>query len=272
MNCERFEESLAASLTGSLSGRESQEIESHAAVCAACRAQSSEVRKMWENLGLLPAGEPGPAVRARFYEMLEAYKHGLEQAALPLRERVNRWLTGWWPSQPVWQTAVAALCLAAGLVAGYALQRTEKENPRLAQMSEEIRSMRQLVTLSLLQQQSASDRLRGVSWSYRLEGSDSEVLSALLHTMNSDANVNVRLAAVDALYKFSDSGMVRGALRQSLPSQSPIVQIALIDMLGAQQDPQTASVFREVLKAGHLDPNVRQRLEKHVGRLPARVE
>ena len=32
--------------------------------------------------------------------------------------------------------------------------------------------MRQLVALSLMQQQSASDRLRGVSWAYQVEPSD----------------------------------------------------------------------------------------------------
>ena len=56
--------------------------------------------------------------------------------------------------------------------------------------------MRQLVTLSLLQQQSAGDRLQGVNWSYRVEQPDTAVLAALLTTVNHDPNVNVRLAAV----------------------------------------------------------------------------
>ena len=59
--------------------------------------------------------------------------------------------------------------------------------------------MRQMVALSLMQQQSAGERLRGVSWAYRVESSDTEVLSALLYTVNNDQSVNVRMAAVEAL-------------------------------------------------------------------------
>jgi hypothetical protein len=273
MSCDTCKELIADSLTGSLSGAASEELEQHLAECTACREQAGEAGMLWQNLGLVPAGEPGPLVRARFYEMLEAYQHGLAQARRPFRDRLNAWMSGWWPRQPVWQAAVAILCLAAGLGGGHAIQIREQEDPKLAQMSEEIRNMRQLVTLSLLQQQSASDRLRGVNWSYRLELPDSEVLSALLHTLNSDENVNVRLAAVDALYKFADSSMVRRSLRQSLPAQnSPIVQIALIDMLADLKDPQTATVFREVLSKDDLNPDVKLRLERHIPRLEPRQE
>jgi hypothetical protein len=273
MNCDTCKELIVDSLAGTLSGTAGEELELHLAECSACREQEAEIRPLWQNLGLVSAGEPGPAVRPRFYEMLEAYQHGLTQARRPLRDRLNQWMSGWWPRQPVWQAAVAVLCLAAGLGGGFLSQTREQEEPKLTQMSEEIRNMRQLVTLSLLQQQSASDRLRGVNWSYRLELPDSEVLSALLHTLNSDENVNVRLAAVDALYKFADSSMVRRSLRQSLPAQrSPIVQIALMDMLADLKDPQTATVFREVLNRENLNPEVKQRLEKYIPRLDSRQE
>ena len=273
MSCDMCKELITDSLAGSLGEMANEELEQHLGECSACREQAAGIRSLWQNLGLLPAGEPGPAVRARFYEMLEAYQHGLAQARRPMRERINQWLSGWWPQQPVWQAALAAVCLIAGLGGGYLVQRQEKEDPKLAQMSEEIRNMRQLVTLSLLQQQSASDRLSGVNWSYRLELPDSEVLSALLHTLNSDENVNVRLAAVDALYKFADSSMVRRSLRQSLPAQSsPIVQIALIDMLADLKDAQTSAVFREVLSRENLNPEVKQRLERHIPRLAPREE
>src|SRR5438128_11544340 len=79
----------------------------------------------------------------------------------------------------------------------------------LAQLREEMSSMKQLVTLSLLQQQSASDRLRGVEWSCRLAQPDEHVLSALLRALDSDPNVNVRLAAIDALHRFASDATVR---------------------------------------------------------------
>ena len=65
--------------------------------------------------------------------------------------------------------------------------------------------------LSLMQQQSAGERLRGVSYAYQAPASDTEVLSALLATVNQDESVGVRLAAVDALHAVrSESGDAGG--------------------------------------------------------------
>ena len=69
-----------------------------------------------------------------------------------------------------------------------------------------------------MQQQSASDRLRGVNYAYRVEQSDPEVLGALLTTVNHDPSVNVRLAAVDAVV--SAATRVTQAARASLSCAS----------------------------------------------------
>ena len=99
-------------------------------------------------------------------------------------------------------------------------------------MRGQVESLRQLVALSLLQEQSPSARLRGVNYSYQMTQPDREVQQALLHAVNHDTNVNVRLSAVDALAKFASNPEVRRALVDSLPVQdSPLVQIALIDLL-----------------------------------------
>jgi hypothetical protein len=71
-----------------------------------------------------------------------------------------------------------------------------------------------------------------VTWAYRAEPSDREVLGALVTAVNHDTNVNVRLAAVDALRRFAASPETRRAVVEALPSQTtPLVQVALIDLL-----------------------------------------
>ena len=62
----------------------------------------------------------------------------------------------------------------------------------------EMLAMNRMVTLSLLQHQSASQRLRAVSLSHR-GTPDTEVVGALLDVINQDDSVNVRLAALDVL-------------------------------------------------------------------------
>ena len=127
--------------------------------------------------------------------------------------------------------------------------------------------MRQLVTLSLLQQQSATDRLRGVDWAYRLDQNDAEVLDALFHTLNQDSNVNVRLSAVDALQRFT-TAQVRGELREALPQQtSPLVQIALIDSLAEARDRESRGVLEQLRQRPDVDPSVKTRIERALGRL-----
>ena len=55
-------------------------------------------------------------------------------------------------------------------------------SPDVAELRTELQNMNQMVALSLMQQQSASDRLKGVSWSNQIDHPDSEVLSQLLDT------------------------------------------------------------------------------------------
>src|ERR1043165_9398022 len=88
-----------------------------------------------------------------------------------------------------------------------------------------------MVALSLMQQQSATDRLKGVSWSYRLQEPSADVLHALLDTLMHDSNVNVRLATVDALRQFGNQPVVRRGLVDAMARQeSPMVEISLIDL------------------------------------------
>ena len=128
--------------------------------------------------------------------------------------------------------------------------------------------MRQMVALSLMQQQSAGERLRGVSWAYRVESSDTEVLSALLSTVNNDQSVNVRMAAVEALHAFGASPVTRTAIVQSIPKQtSPLVQIALIDLLVDLRVTDAAPELKKLSSDETVDALVRERAKAALGKL-----
>ena len=125
-----------------------------------------------------------------------------------------------------------------------------------------------MVALSLLQQQSASERLRGVSWANQAPPSDTEVLSALLTTVNQDQNVNVRLAAVDALHEFGASPVTRAAIVQSISKQgTPLVQIALIDLLVDLKEKQAEPELTQLAANQKIDNAVRQHAQWALGRL-----
>lgn len=103
-------------------------------------------------------------------------------------------------------------------------------SPRLRQPSEGIQ--KQALFARLNDMQSASERLDAATRLNALPSISTDIIDALVNTMNHDPSTNVRLAALDALSKFRKEKYVRKQLIASLGKQKdPMVQISLIDLL-----------------------------------------
>jgi len=264
MNCDEVRDQLPDYWTGALDEGAKSQMQAHLAACSLCRAEAETLGAIWKKLGAIPEERPGRALRARFEATLEAYMQGLRQAERgpSKREKLDKWLEGWWPRQPAFQFGFALAFLGIGLLVGYSLTQGSRGDGEVARLREEVTHTRQLVALSLLQQQSASERLKGVDWSNRISQPDSQVLSALLHTVNYDSNVNVRLAALDALRQSASNDTVRLGLVESLDRQtSPMVQIALIDVLVDIRDQQASTALKDLTQEAGLNPEVRDRAQ-----------
>jgi HEAT repeat protein len=125
-----------------------------------------------------------------------------------------------------------------------------------------------MVALSMLQQQSPSARMRGVTYSEQISQPDREVVDALLFAVRNDSNENVRQSAVDALQKFSADPRVIPTLVSSIPEQtSPLVQISIIDILVQLRARTTANELARLAKDPQLDQSVRQRAQLAVQQL-----
>jgi HEAT repeat protein len=128
--------------------------------------------------------------------------------------------------------------------------------------------MRQMVAISLMQQQSANERLRGVNWSYRLQQPGNEVLSTLLDTLMHDPNVNVRLATVDALRQFGEQPIVRrGVIEAMTRQESPMVQVALIGLAVDLHEKESIATLRQLSDDKNVDVAVRERARKGLAEL-----
>jgi HEAT repeat protein len=254
MICERVKEHLAEYLSGHLEGASREKFISHLEQCAPCRNEVEELGELWRSLEFLPSAQPSTALRGRFNEMLEAYRLGQTEAAAPSKViSIPRRNHSWW------QLAAAACALVVLGAAAGRLTLPAHTTPEVAQLRGEVESMRQLVTLSLLQQQSAGGRLRGVTYSYQMQHADPQVESALLYTVSHDPNVNVRLSAVDALQKYTTSPPIAKSLIEAIePQDSPLVQIALIDLLVESHDGTVIPELRKLEKA-NVNEAVRQR-------------
>ena len=128
--------------------------------------------------------------------------------------------------------------------------------------------MRQTAALSLLSQPSASDRLQGISYSTAVHNPNVKTLAALVNTLNNDPNPNVRLAAVEALYLFRNQPGVKESLLDSLAVQSsPLVQVALIDLLVEIREQRAAEALKALIKNAKLDPDVKKLAEQGIKQL-----
>jgi len=269
MICGHAKELIAASWTGELDATQELKLKQHLAGCEDCAAEMSNLSAMWDRLADLPAPEPSHALTARWESTLES----LMGPAGPGTKRQTPWrftLAALWPQRPVWQVTIAVACLALGLVAGANWRSTGRtaDHGEIAALREEVASTKEMVALSLLQQQSASERLRGVDYSVRMPTLEPEVLSALLQAVNHDPNVNVRLAAIDALTKASGNPKVRQSMVQSLGQQeSPMVQAALIDYLVDAKDRGVVGTLQQLRGREDLNPAVRQRADRAMQQL-----
>jgi hypothetical protein len=249
MNCEEARPQFVDYWRGTLEDP-AGEFRAHLASCERCHAEAEDLKDLWGTLGTLPEEDPSLGMRSRFYDSLRVWR--LQEA-----ERHQ----GFWRSpHPALQAVAAVLILAVGLGMGYVLRG--RDSSELSQLRGEVNTMRQLVALSLLQQQGASDRLRGVSYAYRFEQNDPQVLSALLTTVDHDPSVDVRLSAVDALRNFANSSVGRRGLEQALAKQnSPLVQISILDQIVELRDRAAVPAIQQFLTSQDLNPEVRQRAE-----------
>jgi hypothetical protein len=129
----------------------------------------------------------------------------------------------------------------------------------LAELREQVNNMGRLVTYSLLQQKSTSERLQSVLATLQLKSPDRQLLTDLVGTLALDPSVNVRLSAVDALAPHTGEDLVRAGLIAALPRETaPLVQIAMIELLASACDTEAAPVFARLMADDRADPSVRE--------------
>ena len=247
MSCDETTALLSDRLTGLLTGDDERRLDAHLAGCPACRAEAEAIGALWADLAALDADVPHDRMRARFHAALAAYEERARGNAFErLVERVL-------PRQPALRLAAAVLLLIVGAVIGRQLGAPAQAE--VAALREEIRA----VALVLLDHQSASERLRGVEWARR--GDSDRALEALLDTVRHDPNLNVRLAAVEALGARLDRPLVREGLTDALERQdAPLMQVTLAGVLLEGGVEGFVPAAQRMLERDDVDSSVRDYL------------
>jgi hypothetical protein len=115
-------------------------------------------------------------------------------------------------------------------------------------LENELNDMKELVIKTMMKQESASERIQGVLTVNDLKAPDEEILNALITTMNYDDNVNVRMAALEALTNFAEYEMVKNAFIQALLNQdNPTIQIKLISILVNMEEKRAVDPIQKMI-------------------------
>lgn len=208
------------------------------------------------NTRVLAAEDPSPTLRAddRFYAMLAAEK------------RKQRGSSIQWPTWSVLmpRVAFASVILIAGFAGGYWLRQPAVSGD-VAVLTKEVSDLKEMMMLSLLKNESASDRMRAVSLTSEMDKASAKVTEALFATLNSDPNVNVRLAALEAIVPFASQGRVREQLVRSISQQeSPLVQVTLAELMVTLQEKKSVRELQKVVDSAQTPKEVKEKIKKSI--------
>ena len=170
-------------------------------------------------------------------------------------------------SLPEWsklfpRLAFAAILILIGFTVGYFIQ-SPSENKEVSQLTQEVSELKEMMMLSLLEKESATQRLKAVSLTSEMNQVSEKVTNALFAALNQDENVNVRLAALDALKSYSKNSAVRAKLIESIVIQdSPLVQMALAELMVSIQEKKSVDALKQVLQSDKTTKEVKTKISE----------
>lgn len=262
---EKHEKLLASFLARHQTEAEKAEMEAAMAAGELDLDQVNDLTKFDSFLATVAVPEPTERLRSNFYQMLAEEKQKNKS-----RSRLANWFMTVWErfrtQITIGQVAYSFVVLVLGVALGHNYNREQSAGEeKLVALTAEMQQMKKMMMLTLLEQPSATDRLKAVNLTTDMEQADDKVIKSLLQTLNSDPNVNVRLAAIEALYQHADNPAARTGLVSAITEQeSPLVQLALADVMVAMQEKKSVNQLKKLLQQHNLNEAVKGKVEETI--------
>ena len=244
MNCEEVKLNLPAYIDGKLDDKTMAEIGRHLESCADCSEFHAGFESFLGFAGGMPAIEPPAGMKSEFLKMLDAEMPAKHKRVL----------------MPVWLQVAAVLAIAVITYSGGYYFGTEKSRGEQQLLQAELSQTKQQVFLTSLQEMTGPQKIDAVYSISQMSQTGDEVIDALVNTMNSDKNDNVRLAAINAL-----SGMaaknprVKTELIRSLSVQeNSLLQISLIQVLTEMGAKEARPEIEQIMNSDNADESVKK--------------
>jgi hypothetical protein len=216
-------------------------------------SEEAAENRLWDELGAIESEEPSASMRRDFYAKLE-------KASRPTLISKLKDMLGF-SGNAGWVTAAA--CLLVGLLTGQMLDvdGDDSSTDRLAALEQNVTMLNRTLILDRLENDSAGKRLQGVLDAAYLADDDAEIANALLQRATRERVHSVRAAAIDALGRQLGAPSIGKHIMDSIvEADSPIVQLALIDMVLRNGNQQQLDELLKLAEDGVLYPD----LSRHV--------
>jgi hypothetical protein len=269
MNCNEVQAVMIDYLDRAVGAETGAAIRAHLIDCEQCRKEVEEMRELLVTMADQEMRQPGAALRDNFQVMLQS-ELNMETADDLLRQPIDaRGEKTGVVGKAGWMAAAACILLFAGIWIGSTIGSRKTLNVpsnmpnQLGAMQKEIKEMKEAMLFSLIDNESASQRIKAVSYAEEMSNPDMKVIQVLVGTLNHDKNVNVRLAALYSLGSFADSRVVRDSLVTSLPKQTePLIQVMLINLLAERKDNRAIAPIRDIISNKNTLPAVKDAAQK----------
>lgn len=265
MTVSEFEQLAPLYLSGTCSAAQRTAMESYLEAHPGQQEELEQLSRLWEKLGELPLPEPGPAMDSRFQELLS------DRIAAAGGARVESHRGSLWRRRTAVPNWLLAACL---LIGGFLMGRYGFQSSLATRDSDAVNltltdfEANPKTVMTLLEEPLASERLKGINRVAEMSSADEQVIRALLQTLITDTNVNVRLAAIEALRNYTDIPLVREGLVAAIRHQdSPLVQISLAELMAAIQESRSVDAIKTLIEQEQTDSIVKAALRESLRRI-----
>ena len=244
MRCEEIKLNLPEYIDQKMDGRIAEAIGHHLESCKECSDLCTELKMFLDFTDNLDDIEPPPGMKAEFLKMMEM--------EMPQKPKVVKMVPSW--------LKIASIIIFALLTytTGYYLG-SERVNEKIRTLEVALDQTKQQVSLASLQDFTGPQKIDAV-YNISQSGQTCDALiDALVNTMNTDKNVNVRLAAINALTgMIGKNQRVKNELIRSLSVQvNPLLQISLIQVLTESGVKEAKDEIESMSRNEKTDENVK---------------
>ncbi|MEJ1238492.1 HEAT repeat domain-containing protein [Chryseolinea sp. T2] len=216
-----------------------------------------ELHAIEEGIESLETPVPSMSLDDKFHAMLQTEKSRSRPSTL------FSWKSLFSAEGLIPKLSFASVLLMLGVAGGMFLRNSDQET--IKGLTEEVSDMKEMMMLTMLEKESPTERLKAVSLTEEMDQASKKVTTALLQTLNNDENVNVRLAALDALRQYAQQGEVREALIRSITKQdSPLVQIALAELMAAMQAKSSVKELQKIVHDDNTPNEVKKKIQESI--------